>query len=89
MAIFDNNIIELLFALFAVGYNIYSRYKGIYNFSMIIDDRQNNLKNANKVGFLYKVKFLYYTLVTCVSTVFFMLQCLGVTGFLNNLAIIG
>ena len=56
---------------------------------MIIDDRKNNLKNANNVGFLYKVKFLYYTLVTCVSTVFFMLQCLGVTDFLNNLKVIG
>ena len=89
LGIFDNNIIELLFALIALGYNIYSRFKGIYNFSMIIDDRKNNLKNANQVGFLYKVKFLYYTLVTCVSTVFFMLQCLGVTDFLNNLKVIG
>ena len=88
MGLFDNNILELSLSLFALGYNIYSRIKGKYNFSMIIDDRKNNLKNANKVGFLYKVKFLFYTFITCMSTAFFMLQCLGVTEFLNKLKII-
>ena len=71
-----------------LGYNIYSKIKGIYKFSMIIDDRKNNIKNANNVGFLYKIKFLFYTFITCVSTVTFMLQCLGVTDFLNKLKII-
>ena len=70
------------------GYNIYSRIKGIYRFSMIIDDRKNNLEGANRVGFLYKIKFLFYTLVTCVSSVILMLKFLGVTGFLNKLRII-
>ena len=55
---------------------------------MIIDDRKNNLEGANRVGFLYKIKFLFYTLVTCVSSVMLMLKFLGVTGFLNKLRII-
>ena len=88
LALLDNNLIELLFAIIILGYNIYSRIKGTHNFSMIIGDSIDNLKNANKVGFRYKVKFLFYTLVTCSSTVIFMLQCLGVTGFLNKLKII-
>ena len=43
---------------------------------MIIDDRKNNLESANKVGFSYKVKFIFYTLVLCITTVIFTLQCL-------------
>lgn len=54
---------------------------------MIIDNRKDNLKNANRVGLLYKIKFMIYTLITCVSTVIFMLQFLGVTGFVNKLKI--
>ena len=55
---------------------------------MIIDDRKNNLESANKVGFSYKVKFIFYTLVLCITTVIFTLQCLGISGFLNKLKII-
>ena len=67
---------------------MYSRKKGIYNFSMIIDDKKNNLESANKVGFLYKIKFIFYTIILLVITIFFTLQCLGISGFLNKLKII-
>ena len=85
LGLFDNNILQTFFAIIILGYNIYSRIKGIYNFSMIIDDRKNNLESANKVGFSYKVKFIFYTLVLCITTVIFTLQCLGISGFLNIL----
>ena len=67
---------------------MYSRKKGIYNFSMIIDDKKNNLESANKVGFLYKIKFIFYTIILLVITIFFTLQCLGIADFLNNIKII-
>ena len=67
---------------------MYSRKKGIYNFSMIIDDKKNNLESANKVGFLYKIKFIFYTIILLVITIFFTLQCLGIADFLNKFKII-
>ena len=50
---------------------------------MIIDDRKNNIEAANKVSLLYKIKFILYTLVTCVAVSFFILQCLDVRGIIN------
>ena len=67
---------------------MYSRKKGIYNFSMIIDDKKNNLESANKVGFLYKIKFIFYTIILLVITIFFTLKCLGIADFLNKFKII-
>ena len=88
LGLFDNNILQTFFAIIILGYNIYSRIKGIYNFSMIIDDRKNNLESANKVGFLYKIKFIFYTIILLVITIFFTLQCLGIADFLNKFKII-
>ena len=82
-SILDNNILEIIFALIATIYNVYSKYKKLYKFSMIIDDRKNNIKAANKVSLLYKVKFILYTAVACFAISFFILQCLNVTGIIN------
>ena len=88
LGILDNNLIEFIFALLFLLYNIYSRIKGIYQFSLIIDDKKNNLKDANKVGFLYKVKFLLYTIITCISSVNCMLQFFHAPKFFNRFKII-
>ena len=81
MSLLDNNKIELIFGLLILAYNIYSRIKGAHNFNLIIGDNKNNIKDANKVGFLYKVKFLFYTFTSCVSCVNFMLQIFSVPAY--------
>ncbi len=54
---------------------------------MIIDDRKNNIKDANKVSLLYKIKFICYTIIACLSSVNFVLQMLGVNEYANQLKV--
>ena len=69
-------------------YNIYSRIKKVHIFQMLIDDRKKNLENANRVGLLYKIKFILYTLVTMCSVSILIIKCFGNFDFFEKIKII-
>ena len=73
----ENNIIFIISSLIALGYNIYSRIKKVHIFNVSIDDRKNNLIDANRVSFLYKIKFVLYTLLTMFAVAFLVLNYYG------------
>ena len=60
-----------------MGYNIYSRIKKVHMFNVLIDDRKKNLTDANRVSFLYKIKFILYTLLTMSAVVFLVFNYFG------------
>ena len=88
LSFLDNNFLEIVFSLLIMLYNIYSIINRQHNFSMIIDDRKNNLRDANKVSLLYKIKFVCYTIIACLSSINFVLQILGVDEYVNKLKVI-
>ena len=55
---------------------------------MLIDDRKKNLENANRVGLLYKIKFILYTLLTMCSVSILVIKCFGNFDFLKKIKII-
>ena len=55
---------------------------------MIIDDRKKNVREVSRIGFLYKIKFLLYTLLTMISASFLFLNFVGPYEFTENLKII-
>ena len=55
---------------------------------MIIDDREKNVREVNRIGLLYKIKFILYTLLTMVSSSFLVLNFSGPYEFTENLKII-
>ena len=73
----DNNKYSLILSFFAFGYNIYSRVKKVHNFNIIIGERKKNIKDAIRVSFLYKIKFVLYTLVSMYAVIVFIFNCFG------------
>ena len=55
---------------------------------MIIDDRKKNVKEVNRIGLIYKIKFLLYTLLTMISSTFLVLHFFGPYDFFENIKII-
>ena len=55
---------------------------------MIIDDRKNNIKDANKVSLIYKIKFVCYTIIACLASINFVLQMFGVKEYVNKLKVL-
>ena len=87
-SIIDNNKFSLILSFIELGYNIYSRIKKIHNFNLIIGDRKNNIKDANRVSFLYKIKFVLYTIVTMFGVTVFVFNCFGTKKIIKNFNII-
>ena len=54
---------------------------------MVIDDRKKNLKEVNKIGLLYKIKFIIYTLFTLFSVSFLVLNYFGPFDFMEKFRI--
>ena len=84
----DNNKLSLILSITAFGYNIYSRINKVHNFYLIIGDRINNIKDANRVSFLYKIKFVLYTLITMFAVTIFVFNCFGTKKIIRNFSII-
>ena len=84
----DNNKLSLMLSIIAFGYNIYSRVNKIHNFNLIIGDRINNVKDAKRVSFLYKIKFVLYTMITMFAVTIFVFNCFGTKKIIRNLNII-
>ena len=84
----DNNKFSLILSISAFGYNIYSRINKVHNFNLIIGDRINNIKDANRVSFLYKIKFVLYTLITMFAVTIFVFNCFGTKKIIRNFNII-
>ena len=84
----DNNRLSLILSFLEFSYNIYSRVKKVHNFNLIIGDRMNNVKDANRVSFLYKIKFVLYTIVTMFAVTVFVFNCFGTKKIINNFNII-
>ena len=80
----DNNKFSAILSLLVFAYNIYSRFQRIHNFNMIIGDRTNNLKDANRVSYLYKIKFVIYTMVTMFAVTIFVFNCFGTDKIIRN-----
>ena len=55
---------------------------------MVIDDRKINLKEANRVGFLYKIKFILYTLLTMFSISMVVIKYFNAFDIIDKLKII-
>jgi len=84
----DNNKFSLIISFIAFGYNIYSRVNKIHKFNIIIGERKNNIKDANRVSFLYKIKFVLYTIVTMYAVTIFIFNCFGTKKIIKNFNII-
>ena len=84
----DNNKFSLILSFISFGYNFYSRIKKIHNFSIIIGDRKKNINDASRVSFLYKVKFVLYTIVTMFAVTVFVFNCFGTKKIIKNFNII-
>ncbi len=84
----DNNRLSLILSFLEFSYNIYSRVKKVHNFNLIIGDRMNNVKDANRVSFLYKIKFVLYTIVTMIGVTIFVFNCFGTKKIIKNFNII-
>ena len=84
----DNNKFSLILSFISFGYNFYSRIKKIHNFNIIIGDRKKNIKDASRVSFLYKVKFVLYTIVTMFAVTVFVFNCFGTKKIIKNFNII-
>ena len=62
--ILSNNWISVIIALVVLCYNLYNHKIHKYNFSIIIDDNKDNVKESNKISLTYKVKFLIYVIIS-------------------------
>ena len=88
LGLLDNNIIFFLASLSALIYNIYSKITKLYVLNMLIDDRKKNLNEADRVGLLYKIKFVLYTLLTMIANSFLVLNYFGPFPFMKKFEII-
>ena len=84
----DNNILFFGSSLIGLIYNIYSRIKNVHVLKLLIDDSKKNVIEANRIGLLYKIKFVLYTLLSMISVGFLVLNCFGEFRILRNLKII-
>ena len=60
----SNNWLSLVIASIFLCYNLFSRLQKKNSFNMIIDDIKENLKSSDKVGIEYKIKFIFYVLIS-------------------------
>jgi len=51
-------------------FNMYLKYKKIYNFDLIIGETKENNKQIKKISFNYKIKFILYILNSIISLTF-------------------
>ena len=58
--------------------NFYSYYTKNFHFELIIADSKENIKKTSKISFYYKVKFIYYILVTIITLIFIMTKILKI-----------
>ena len=60
----------------------------IHNFHIIIGDRINTIKDANRVSYIYKIKFVLYTLISMFGVTMFVFNCFGTKKIIKNFNII-
>ena len=65
--ILSNNWLSALISISIFGYNLYFKTKKRNCFNMIIDDMKENLSSSNRVGLIYKIKFVIYVLISIYS----------------------
>ncbi len=58
--------------------NFYSYYTKNFHFELIIADSKENIKKTSKISFYYKVKFIYYIIVTIITLTFIMTKILKI-----------
>jgi ABC-type arginine transport system permease subunit len=51
-------------------YNLYLKYKKIYNFDLIIGETKENNKQIKRISFNYKIKFVFYIINSIISLTF-------------------
>lgn len=83
-----NNIVSLLISVVFLGYNYYSQKKNLRDIYLIIDDRETNVKNSNKISLIYKIKMVIYTLVSIYAMVIGVFSFFEKEKYLNKLRII-
>ena len=62
--IWGNNILSTIIAINFLLYNIHNKTKKKKGFNMIIDNMEENKSFIEKVSFEYKIKFVFYMIVT-------------------------
>ena len=82
----DNNIIFLVFAFIAMIVNFYARIQKVNVIYMTIGEGNEN--EANRLSFLYKIKFVLYMLLTMIAASLFVLNIFGTYDILNQIKII-
>ena len=73
-AFLSNNWLSLLISIVILAYNVYSKIKSKNSFNIIIDDMKGNLNSSNNIGFKYKVKFVFYILLSIYSLCYAILS---------------
>ena len=85
---FLDNILYFIISLFILIYNIYSKITKKHFVKIIIDDREKNVNEAQRVSFLYKIKLVVYTIISIISITFLVIQFYDGSEIINNLRII-
>ena len=57
-------------------------------FNIIIDDMKSNLKSSNNIGFEYKIKFIFYILLSIYSLCYAILSNYDEEGTFESLKIV-
>ena len=70
----SNNWVYLLISGISIIYNIYSLYSKNYSFSLIIGNHKENSKASGKISFIYKIKFIFYIIVSIISLIITILN---------------
>ena len=69
-------------------FNIYSKITNKHIIKIIIDDSKKNVKEAQRVSLLYKIKLFLYTIISIIAITFFIVECFGEFDIISKLKII-
>ena len=70
----SNNWLSVGISIVLFCYNIYLKVKGQYYLSLVIDAQKENRSSGERVGMIFKIKFIVYTLVSIYALCFAILH---------------
>lgn len=69
-----NNWLSVAISIIIFCYNIYIKIRKQYLLSMVIDNQKENRSAADRVGMIFKIKFIIYTVISMYALCFAILH---------------
>ena len=69
----SNNWLSCVFAICLFCYNIFTKLKEKNLMSLVIDNQKENKSASDRVSFIFKIKFIVYTLISIYGLCFAIL----------------